>query len=291
MTSTWLNGVAPYWRLMRFDRPIGALLLLWPTWWALWLAAGGVPDIKLLVVFTLGVALMRAAGCVINDYADRHFDGHVKRTQGRPMVTGEVSERRAIALFAVLCLVAFVLVLTTNTLTVQLSFVALGVAFCYPFMKRHTHLPQLVLGVAFSWGVPMAFSAQLGTVTPAAWLLFTVAVIWTVVYDTFYAMVDRDDDLKIGVKSTAILFGEMDRSITAALQVIVVIALLLVSVRFHLSWVFDVSIVVVMGLFVYQQHLISDRDRDACFKAFLNNNWVGAAVFVGIAVDQALFGA
>ena len=290
LSNSPLRRLPDFIQLGRLDRPIGIYLLMWPALWALWIAAEGNPSFKLIFIFIAGVVLTRTGGCVINDYADRHFDGHVKRTQGRPLVTGEVSERRAIALFAVLCLVAFFLVLTTNTLTVQLSFVALGVAFCYPFMKRHTHLPQLVLGVAFSWGVPMAFSAQIGTVTPAAWLLFTVAVIWTVVYDTFYAMVDRDDDLKIGVKSTAILFGEMDRWITAALQVIVVIALLLVSDRFHLAWVFDVSIVVVMGLFVYQQHLIADRDRDACFKAFLNNNWVGAAVFVGIAVDRALFG-
>lgn len=279
-----------FWRLMRFDRPIGTLLLLWPTLWALWLAAGGLPDLHLLVIFVLGVTLMRAAGCVINDFADRRVDGHVKRTSERPLVTGDVTPRQALLLFAVLCLLAFVLVLFTNTLTIGLAFAAVGLTACYPFMKRYTHLPQLVLGAAFSWGVPMAFAAQTGQVPPQAWLLFTAAVIWTVVYDTFYAMVDRDDDLRIGVKSTAILFGDMDRAITAVLQVLVVAALLLVGQRFALNWLFDLSLVVVMALFVYQQFLISQRQRDRCFNAFLNNNWVGLAVFAGVAADLAFLG-
>ncbi|NHN38873.1 4-hydroxybenzoate octaprenyltransferase [Pseudomaricurvus alcaniphilus] len=277
-----------YWQLMRFDRPIGILLLLWPTLWALWLAADGFPKPHLLVIFVLGVALMRAAGCVINDFADRKVDGSVKRTRQRPLVTGKVSSRAALWLFAGLCLASFGLVLFTNRLTILLSLVAVAVAFCYPFMKRYTHLPQLVLGVAFSWGIPMAFAAQSGTVRPEAWLVFTLAVVWTVAYDTFYAMVDRDDDLRIGVKSTAILFGDMDRVITATLQAIVVLALVLTGQRFGLGWIYDLSLVAVMALFVYQQFLISGRDRDQCFKAFLNNNWVGFAVFLGIALDLAL---
>lgn len=277
-----------YWQLMRFDRPIGILLLLWPALWALWLAAEGVPRLDLLVIFILGVVLMRAAGCVINDFADRKIDGRVKRTRTRPLATGKVSSREALWLFAGLCLLAFGLVLLTNGLTIALSFAALALASTYPFMKRYTHLPQVVLGAAFSWSIPMVFAAQTGMVRHESWLIYTAAVVWTVVYDTFYAMVDRDDDLRIGVKSTAVLFGDQDRVMTASLQVIVLITLLMVGQRFELGGVYELGLVVAAGFFAYQQYLIRFRRRDDCFKAFLNNNWVGLAVFVGIAGDYWL---
>ncbi len=275
-----------YWQLMRFDKPIGILLLLWPTLWALWLAADGLPSAKIATVFILGVVLMRAAGCVINDFADRKIDGQVERTKSRPIVSGQVSTKGAIALFVGLCMAAFALVLMTNTLTIALSFGGVALAFCYPFMKRHTHLPQVVLGAAFAWGIPMAFAAINDTIDPRSWLIYTTVVLWTVVYDTFYAMVDRRDDLKIGVKSTAILFGEGDRLITACLQVMVLMGLVMIGKQFELGFCFDLSILVVAGLFAWQQKLIKHRHRDNCFKAFLNNNWVGATVFIGIALDQ-----
>ncbi len=276
-----------YWQLMRFDRPIGTLLLLWPTLWGLWLAAEGIPRLDLVLIFTLGVILMRAAGCVINDFADRKVDGHVQRTKDRPLAAGRVQPREALMLFAVLVLLAFGLVLFTNRLTVMLSLGALALAACYPFMKRYTHLPQVVLGAAFSWSIPMAFAAQTGEVHPHSWLIYTAVVVWTVVYDTFYAMVDRDDDLKVGIKSTAILFAEQDRAITASLQVIVLITLLMMGQRFELGASYNASLLAVAGLFIYQQYLIRERDKAACFKAFLNNNWVGFAVFVGIVADYS----
>ncbi|SEA16839.1 4-hydroxybenzoate polyprenyltransferase [Microbulbifer marinus] len=272
----------PYWQLARLDRPIGSLLLLWPTWWALWLAAEGWPGLHLFVVFTLGVLLMRAAGCAINDFADRNIDGHVQRTAARPLATGSVTPRGAVALFVALCLAAFLLVLTTNRLTILLSLPAAALAFCYPFAKRFTHMPQVVLGAAFSMGIPMAFAAATGEVPAQAWLLYTANLLWTVCYDTFYAMVDRDDDLKIGVKSTAILFGDMDRAMTGTLQLLVLFALLLIGQRFELGALFYSGLAIAAALFAYQQWLIRERERNACFRAFLNNNWVGAAVFVGI---------
>ncbi len=274
-----------YWQLMRFDRPIGTLLLLWPTLWGLWLAAEGVPRADLLVIFILGVILMRAAGCVINDFADRKVDGRVARTKDRPLAAGRVQPREALILFTCLVLMAFGLVLFTNAFTVWLSFGALALAACYPFMKRYTHLPQVVLGAAFSWSIPMGFAAQTGEINPHSWLIYTAVVVWTVVYDTFYAMVDRDDDLKIGVKSTAILFAEQDRVITGSLQVIVLVTLMMVGQRFELGAFYSLSLLVVAGLFIYQQYLIREREKAACFKAFLNNNWVGCVVFVGIAAD------
>ncbi|WP_152456480.1 4-hydroxybenzoate octaprenyltransferase [Microbulbifer sp. THAF38] len=272
----------PYWQLARMDRPIGSLLLLWPTWAALWLAAGGWPGQHLFAVFTLGVILMRAAGCAVNDFADREIDGHVKRTATRPLATGSITPKAALGLFAGLSFAAFLLVLTTNLLTILLSLPALALAFCYPFAKRHTHLPQVVLGAAFSMGIPMAFAAVTGEVPPQAWLLYTANLLWTLCYDTFYAMVDRDDDLKIGVKSTAILFGDMDRAMTAALQFLVLLALLLMGQRFALGAIYYVAMAIVAAFFCYQQWLIRDRDRNACFKAFLHNNWVGLAIFAGI---------
>lgn len=275
-----------YWQLMRMHKPIGALLLLWPTLWSLWLAADGFPRWDVLVIFVLGVFVMRSAGCVINDFADRKVDGHVKRTRERPLVNGQVSSREAIALFIGLCLLAFGLVLLTNTLTIQLSVGGVLLAFCYPFMKRFTHLPQVVLGAAFAWAIPMAFAAQSGSLGAEVWLLYTAVVLWTVVYDTFYAMVDRDDDLRIGVKSTAILFGEHDRLMTGVLQALTLYALLMVGSRFELGTYYYVSLGVAALLFAYQQYLIRFRQRDACFKAFMNNNWVGFAIFIGVVADK-----
>lgn len=274
--------------LIRFNRPIGSYLVLWPTLCALWLAAGGVPDMKLLLIFIAGTFLMRSAGCAINDYADRHIDGHVKRTASRPMAAGAITEKQALAVFAVLCLVAFSLVLLTNALTVWLSFGAVALAACYPFMKRHTHLPQLVLGAAFAWSIPMAFAAQTNLLPQGLWLLYIATVLWVLVYDTFYAMVDRDDDLKIGVKSTAILFGEDDRVITGILQVCVIFVMLLTGNQFSMGYWYFVGLIAASALFGYQQYLIRHRERDACFKAFLNNNWVGVCFFVGTAVDFAV---
>ncbi len=271
-----------YAQLMRVDRPIGTLLLLWPTLWALWLAAGGIPHWHLLIIFPLGVLVMRSAGCVINDFADRRIDGRVKRTASRPLATGAVSTREALWLFAGLCALAFVLVLFTNRLTILLSLVAVVLAALYPFMKRYTHLPQVVLGAAFGWSVPMAFAAQLDTVPRAAWLVFVANLLWTIAYDTFYAMVDRDDDLKIGVKSTAILFGDDDRMITATLQVMTLLALIFIGVQFHLAYWFYVSLIGVAALFIHQQWLIRERRGDLCFRAFLDNNRVGALIFAGI---------
>lgn len=274
-----------YAQLMRIDRPIGTLLLLWPTLWALWLANEGMPPWHLLVIFTAGVFIMRAAGCVINDYADRNFDGHVERTQHRPLAAGKIAPRNALILFAGLGILAFALVCLTNTFTIALSFGGIALAACYPFMKRHTHLPQLVLGAAFSWGIPMAFSASLNELPPTAWLIFTANLLWTVVYDTQYAMVDRDDDLKIGIKSTAILFGEQDKMIIGCLQGLTIMSLIVLANRFDLGFAFYMSLAVATGLFVYQQILIRGRERQACFKAFLSNNYVGAAIFAGVALS------
>lgn len=274
-----------YVRLMRIDRPIGTLLLLWPTWWALWLAAEGMPPFHLLLIFTLGVFLMRSAGCVINDVADRGFDGHVKRTAGRPLARGEANVREALWLCAGLCLAAFMLVLFTNRLTVLLACAALLLALGYPFAKRFTHLPQVVLGAAFGWSIPMAFAAVGGEVPRGAWLLFIANLLWTVVYDTFYAMVDRDDDIAIGVRSTAILFGEDDRLIIGLLQGSTVLTLALVGQQFELGYWYHIGLLTAAALFAWQQFLTRHRDRSACFAAFLNNNWVGAAIFGGLVLN------
>ncbi|SDW01572.1 4-hydroxybenzoate octaprenyltransferase [Marinobacter mobilis] len=287
-TPTLQSRLSDYARLLRLDRPIGSLLLLWPTYWALWLAAGGLPSLANLIIFTLGVFLMRAAGCAINDFADRKVDGHVKRTKERPLASGRIKAVEAVALFLALVLVAFLMVvLFTNTLTLYLSFGGVLLAFIYPFMKRFTHLPQLFLGAAFSWAIPMAWAAEAGELTRLAWLLFTANLLWTVAYDTFYAMVDRDDDLKIGVKSTAILFGDSDRAIIAMLQALVVLMLVMVGIQADLGALYYLGLAAMATLFVYQQLLTRDRDREQCFKAFLNNNWAGCAVFVGLALDLA----
>lgn len=279
----------PYLQLMRLDRPIGTLLLLWPTLWALWLAADGFPAWENLLVFVVGVFLMRAAGCVINDFADRKVDRHVKRTRSRPLTSGRIPASHAVVLFLALALLAFLLVVFfTNTLTLYLSFGGLVLAFIYPFMKRYTHLPQLFLGLAFSWAIPMAWASEANELTRLTWLLFLANVLWTVAYDTLYAMVDRDDDLKIGIKSTAILFGEADRLITGVLQALVVAVLLLAGHQAGLGAFYHAGLVAMATLFVYQQHLIRQRDRDACFRAFLNNNWAGLAIFIGLLLDYAL---
>ncbi|KGB02162.1 MULTISPECIES: 4-hydroxybenzoate octaprenyltransferase [Leclercia] len=279
------NKLLAYHRLMRTDKPIGALLLLWPTLWALWVATPGLPPLWILAVFVAGVWLMRAAGCVVNDYADRKFDGHVKRTANRPLPSGAVTEKEARTLFVVLILISFLLVLTLNTMTILLSVAALALAWVYPFMKRYTHLPQVVLGAAFGWSIPMAFAAVSETVPLSCWLMFLANILWAVAYDTEYAMVDRDDDLKIGIKSTAILFGRQDKLIIGILQVAVLALMVAIGYLNGLNGVFYAAVVAAGGLFVYQQKLIANRDRDACFKAFLNNNYVGLVLFLGLAAS------
>jgi 4-hydroxybenzoate polyprenyltransferase len=284
-TEHWKDRWYQYYLLTRLHRPIGIFLLLWPTLWALWIAAQGFPDPLILAVFILGVVLMRSAGCVINDYADRKFDPHVRRTRDRPIAAGTVGPREALALFGVLCLVAFGLVLLMNRLTVLMALGGVSLAVVYPFTKRYTQLPQVVLGAAFGWAVPMAFAAQTGHVPQTGWLLFTVTVVWATAYDTQYAMVDREEDLKIGVKSTAILFGEADRAIIGALQLMVLLGLWMAGNLVHLGLFYHLGLLVAAGLVLYQQYLIKDRDPRKCFQAFLNNNWFGAAVFAGIALD------
>ncbi|MFG1496978.1 4-hydroxybenzoate octaprenyltransferase [Saccharospirillum sp. HFRX-1] len=280
-----LSAWPHYLKLTRLDRPIGIYLLLWPTLTALWLAAGGLPPIHLVLIFILGTVAMRSAGCVINDYADRHFDGHVKRTATRPLAQGLVSERAALTLFAVLTLIAFALVLLTNRTTVLMSFVGLFLAALYPFMKRHTYLPQLFLGAAFSWAIPMAYTAVDAPFTAATWLLYIANILWTVHYDTLYAMVDRDDDLKIGVKSTAILFGDADRLMVGLLQIMTWVAWLLLGLHADLGLFWGLGLAVAAGCFVFQQWLIRHRERDPSFRAFLNNHWAGMALFVGAVID------
>ena len=280
--------IIAYLHLMRLHKPIGLYLVLWPTLWALWLAAKGIPSLNVLIVFVVGVVLMRSAGCVINDFADRKIDGDVKRTKDRPIVTGLISPKHALVLFAVLCVFAFLLVLTMNTLTIYLSVGAVVLAAIYPFMKRYTYLPQVFLGAAFAWAVPMAYAAETNSLPSIVWLIYMATLVWTVAYDTMYAMVDRDDDLKIGVKSTAILFGSSDRAVIAFLQVLVVLTLCIIGQQEKLGQYFYLGVVVSSVLFVYQQHLIRHRDRDACFKAFLNNNWVGFVLFCAIFLDYAV---
>ncbi|WP_176487669.1 4-hydroxybenzoate octaprenyltransferase [Candidatus Regiella insecticola] len=271
-----------YCHVMRLDKPIGSLLLLWPTLWALWLAQRGMPDINILMVFVLGVFLMRAAGCVINDYADRDIDGHVKRTVNRPLVSGAISAYESKILFVVLLLFAFALVLTLNRLTIGLSLIALALAWIYPFMKRITHLPQVVLGVAFGWSIPMGFSAVSSSLPLVCWLLLLANICWTITYDTQYAIVDRDDDVKIGVKSTAILFGQYDKLVIGALQLVTLLLMITVGYLMQLDNVFYYSILIAGALFLYQQKIIANREPNGCFRAFLNNNYVGLILFLGI---------
>ncbi|WP_238869661.1 4-hydroxybenzoate octaprenyltransferase [Halopseudomonas maritima] len=277
-----------YIELMRLDRPIGTYLLLWPTLWALWLAAEGVPNLDTLIIFVLGVILMRAAGCVINDYADRDFDGHVERTRERPLATGRISAKQALVTFAVLVGLSGLLVLLTNALTIQLAFVGVGLAALYPFCKRFTFYPQVVLGAAFSWAIPMAFAAQAGTLPIPLWLLFIANLLWTVAYDTEYAMCDREDDLRIGIKSTAILFGDADRLIIGLLQGLTLVCLLLVGARFGLGLYYYLGLLGMTLGFAWQHWLMREREHLACLQAFLSNHWAGMLVFIGLALDYAL---
>ena len=274
--------------LTRMDRPIGALLLLWPTWWALWLAAGDFPPIKALVIFTLGVFAMRAAGCAINDYADRKLDPQVERTAGRPIAAGRVTPREALIVFAVLLVFAFLLVLFTNALTIKLSFAGAALAALYPFTKRYTYMPQVVLGAAFGWSIPMAFAAVGNGVPPLGWLLFIANILWSVVYDTQYAMVDRDDDVRAGAKSTAILFGDADLPILGILMGTFLLAMVFVGQRAVLGWPYWVGVVGAAGLFGWQLWRIRSRERVACLWAFRNNNWLGLVLWVGIVLALAV---
>lgn len=280
-----VDRLEQYSLLTRLDRPIGTLLLLWPTLWALWIAAEGWPRSSVLVVFVLGVILMRAAGCAINDFADRNIDGHVQRTRQRPMATGKVTSREALIVFASLALCAFILVLFMNRLTIYMSLVGVLLAASYPFMKRYHYMPQVHLGAAFGWAVPMAYTAQANEITAMTWLIFMATVLWTTAYDTMYAMADREDDLKIGVKSTAILFGDADKLIIGLIQALLMLNLALIGNRAELGLYYYLGLVAATGFAIYQQYLIKDRDRIKCFQAFLNNNWFGLSVFAGIFID------
>ena len=280
----WRERLGQYWLLVRGDRPIGWLLLLWPTWWALWLAAEGLPPLWPLFVFSAGVWLTRSAGCVVNDYVDRWLDGSVERTKQRPLATGAVSGREALMVFAVLMLVAFALVLTLNRLTVYLSIVGVFLAASYPYLKRYTYLPQVYLGMAFGWGIPMAFAALTGTVPPVAWVLYVANIFWATAYDTWYAMVDRDDDLRMGAKSTAILFGDLDLVAIGVLYALMLGALALVGRQAALGEYYWYGLAVAALLVTYEFVIARRRERDACFRAFLHNHWVGMAIFAGIAV-------
>ncbi|RMG32433.1 MAG: 4-hydroxybenzoate octaprenyltransferase [Gammaproteobacteria bacterium] len=284
----WQRRLRAYARLVRADRPIGIFLLLWPGLWALWIAGAGQPPWWVVAVFVAGTVLMRSAGCAINDYADRDFDGKVERTAQRPLATGLIQPREALMVFAVLSLLAFGLVLLLNRLTIMMSVVAVALATVYPFMKRYTHLPQLVLGMAFGWAVPMAFTALQEQVPPLAWELFLATVVWALIYDTMYAMVDRPDDLKAGIKSSAILFGRHDRLIVGVLQLLMLVLLWDVGRRAGLGWGWWTGLGIGAGLFGWQQYLIRARDRRDCFRAFLNNNWFGLVLFLGLFTDYLL---
>jgi len=277
-----------YFRLMRLNKPIGIYLLLWPTYWALFLSAGGWPDIDLLIIFTFGVIITRSAGCVINDYADREIDKHITRTRDRPITAGEISPKAALLLFFVLGFIAFALVLLTNTLTIKISFIALALAVLYPFTKRWTNLPQLILGLAFAMSVPMAFSAQTGTVPASAGWIFLATVLWTLIYDTLYAMADRDEDLKIGVKSTAILFAKYDQIFITLLQVLLMIVFIKIGNLFDLGTFFDISLIIILLFMIYHQFLIKKRQKMDYFKAFINNHFIGMTVFFGIFLSIAI---
>ncbi|TNF87297.1 MAG: 4-hydroxybenzoate octaprenyltransferase [Gammaproteobacteria bacterium] len=274
--------LALYAQLIRFEKPIGFYLLLWPTLWALAVAADGAPDGWILFVFVVGVFLMRSAGCAINDYADRDFDLKVSRTRERPLTSGKISTREALMVFALLALLSFLLVLSLNRFTIMLSFVGIVLAASYPYMKRFHYLPQVHLGAAFGWAVPMAFAAQTGSLPKQAWLLYVATLLWAVAYDTMYSMVDREDDLKLGIKSTAILFGEYDRLMVGVFQLMFMIALILIGLDLGLSGIYFVGLGVAALLLGFQQFLIADRAPAHCFIAFLNNHWVGAAVFAGL---------
>ena len=280
-----IDRLEQYAYLVRLDRPIGIYLLLWPTLWSLWIAAKGWPDPLVLFVFVTGVILMRSAGCAINDFADRHIDPHVERTKNRPLAAGRITTRETLIVFASLSITAFLLVLLMNTLTIYMSFVGIALAASYPFMKRFHYMPQVHLGAAFGWAAPMAFTAQANEITPVTWLLFMATILWATAYDTMYAMADREDDLKIGVKSTAILFGEADRLIIGLLQALLIIDLIFIGQQSGLGLYYYLGLTMASALAVYHQFLIKERDPQRCFKAFLHNNWFGLAVFIGVFVD------
>ena len=277
-----------YFRLMRFNKPIGIYLLLWPTYWALFLSAGGWPDIDLLIIFTFGVIITRSAGCVINDYADREIDKHITRTRDRPITTGEISPKAALLLFIALGLIAFALVLLTNTLTIKLSFIAIALAVLYPFTKRWTNLPQLILGLAFAMSVPMAFSAQTGTVPASAGWIFLATILWTLIYDTLYAMADREEDLKIGVKSTAILFAKYDQIFITLLQILLMLVFIKIGNLFDLGAFYDISLIIILIFMIYHQLLIKKGKKSDYFKAFINNHYIGMTLFLGIFLSTAV---
>jgi len=281
-TSTYLALI----RLARLDKPIGILLLLWPTLWALWIAADGLPPLTTLFIFIMGVIIMRSAGCIINDFADRKVDGKVARTKLRPLVTGEISAKDALLAFAVLILSAFILVLFTNTLTILMSFIAVALASLYPFMKRYTYYPQVVLGAAFSWSIVMSYTALDVSLNSSVWLLYTANLLWTVAYDTQYAMVDRDDDLKAGIKSTAILFGQMDKAAIISVQCLALCALLLLGGHIEAGVFYYFGVLAMASCFIYQGWLIRHREKKACFHAFSNNFWAGMCVFIGVMLDK-----
>lgn len=283
-----IERLRQYTLLTRMHKPVGSVLLVWPMLWALWLAAGGIPPLSTTLIFLAGTFLMRSAGCAINDFADRKIDGQVKRTVDRPLATGAIQPWEALAVFAVLSLCAFGLVLLTNALTIALSFVAVAIAFIYPFMKRYTHFPQVVLGAAFNFGMPMAFAAVTNSVPAAVWVLYLAGVLWTVIYDTYYAMVDRDDDIKIGVKSTAVLFGDHDLVILAGLQLLTLILWLFAGWLFQLGIGFFIGVALAALLFMREQQMIRGREREACFQAFLHSQLVGMVVFFGIALHFVL---
>lgn len=286
--QTRFPALWPWIQLMRLERPIGALLLLWPTLWAVWIAGDGTPSLTVILVFIAGVWVMRAAGCVINDFADRNFDGRVARTRERPLATGALSARQALLLFAGLMGLALLLLIPLNRFTFYLAFGGAGLAILYPFMKRFTFLPQLFLGAAFAWAIPMAFAAEAGNLPPAAWLIFTAKVVWTVAYDTQYAICDREDDLKVGIKSTAILFGDADRLIIGLLQALTLWPLWLLGRGLEFGWPWYAGLAVAALLFGYQQWLIREREPAACFRAFLNNQWVGLVIFAGLWLQYLL---
>jgi 4-hydroxybenzoate polyprenyltransferase len=279
---TALERIDAYEKLIRLDKPIGILLLLWPTLWALWLSSGGRPNGRIVWIFVLGTVLMRSAGCALNDYADRRFDAHVARTRDRPLATGVISPREALAVAAVLALAAFAIVLQLNALTIALSFAALAIAVAYPFTKRFFALPQAVLGVAFGFGIPMAFAAHGEYVPGSAWLLLLANVFWAIAYDTEYAMVDREDDRRLGIRTSALTFGRLDVAAVMACHGLFVAVLVLVGMRFGLGPYYYGGVAVAAALAASQYFLVRDREPARCFKAFLHNNWVGAAVFVGL---------
>jgi 4-hydroxybenzoate polyprenyltransferase len=284
----WRERADAYVRLVRLDRPIGIFLLMWPALWALWLAGDGHPPWHVALIFVLGVVLMRSAGCAINDYADRNFDPHVARTRMRPLAQGIIEPAEALGVFLLLTLVSFGLVLLLNWQTIAMSFVAAALAVVYPFMKRYTHVPQVFLGAAFGWAVPMAFTAIHGSVPGYAWLVFAAAVVWALIYDTEYAMVDREDDLKIGIKSTAIWFGRYDRLIIGLLQISMLALLVSVGLAAERGWAYFIGLVVAAAMAVHQLMLIRRREPKQCFVAFLNNNYFGMAIFLGLVADYIL---